>query len=543
MKFKRLASLILAAAALVAAQVSCTAPETDTGITASAGADRYVSYLEDSLSVMPDSLTIVSGEEAQAYGMDLSAFADEEGYIINAKDGQVLILGKTEKGLDRAVRHFAANGNCYDYTYTYGEGYRIGSLTVMGNPISEYGVVIPDGADECMTYASEELVRYIRRATGVTLPVFEEAAYAAAENRPEMLIRLVIDYPDHGDEAFSVNVAEDGTLTILCGRYRGALYGVYGLLRDIGWRFLSDGTEYLYETEALDLTPAINRTETSAVANRYASAYPISYSVAVGNRIHFHGRYAARDDMKKYGGYGLTSEACHGLLEHSGEVDWQGSYAGWNGKDQPCFSSEAVLQAIEDHFRGYIEARIAAGDEPGRELSFIDVSQFDSTPYGFCRCTECSKLNTTDNVLRMTNRMAAMANEYSPDIDVLMLAYCGTNMPPRRTEPLDNVVVAYCFYYTSETATCSNHSIAGEECTDDFYSNIPMKREFEGWKELLPEGNLQVWYYPMGGAETAFQSPAYDVAFHDIKYFLESGVSCVMLCEGDNNDEIGRAHV
>lgn len=529
-------SMILAGVMTASALSACAVPDTTYSVTASAGAEKYASLLEERLGDMPHSLVIASGDDAAKYGVDVNGFADSEGYTIRAADGEVVILGKTDAGLDRAVRHFANYGNSDSYTYTYGEEHRVKRLTVMGNDISEYAIVRPDDADECMLFAADELAKYISLACGATLPEYSESEYAAADNKPARRITLKIDYPTLGDEAFTIDVKADGDLDILGGRYRGGLYGVYGLLHDIGWRFLGDGHEYLYEAEALDLTADVSRTEEAAIANRFASDYPTVYDFSVGSRLNFHGRYVNAAAKSKYGFYGIVAEACHGL--DANRVDWQGTYDGLKIEGrQPCFTDEDVLQAIEDHFRRHIETRLAAGDIPGKDLCYIDVAQFDTT--AFCRCADCMTVlaeegATAGAVLRMTNRMADMAAEYSPEISALMLAYAGTDKAPRLTKPRENVKISYCFYVGEGGILCSNHNIFDSECS----TNSLFAAGFEEWKEICSANNLQVWYYPLNCYEIAFQLPCFDTAYGDIKYLIDSNIDCLMLCAGENNDTI-----
>jgi len=274
---KKILSTILLSALLLSSVAGCkSTPENEYSFTASEDEDtnEYEKFLKGRLTEMPDTLVTASGADTAAYGVDTSDFVDDEGYTIRASEGEVVILAKTDAGLDRAVRQFANYGNNENYTFTYGEGYRVKALTIAGNDISEYAVVRPDDADECMRYSTDELVKYVRIACGVTLPVYSASDYVAAADKPARTITLKIDYPALGDEAFTIQVKDDGNLDILCGRYRGAMYGVYGLLSDIGWRFLGDGTEYLYEAESVDLTTDINRTEEPAIANRFAAATP-----------------------------------------------------------------------------------------------------------------------------------------------------------------------------------------------------------------------------------------------------------------------------
>lgn len=539
MKFAKALSLSLAIIFTASCATSCGVPNRGTSITASADTERYVTFLQDRLTDMPDELVIAAGCDTAKYGVDMSAYADSEGYYIRADGGDVVILGKTDAGLDRAVRQYAKYGNKDSYTYTYGESYRVQSLTVMGNDISEYAVVRPDDADECMTYASSELVKYISKACGAVLPEYTESEYTSAEAKTAKAITLSIDYPAHGDEAFSIEVKDDGNVDILCGRYRGGLYGVYGLLEDMGWRFLGDNIEYLYEADCVDLTDEINRTENGAVPNRFTSDRSFTDYV-VGSKSHYHGRYLSSSATAKYGFYGIISEACHGLDANG--VDWQGTYAGIKSEGkQPCFTDEDILQAIEDHFRKIIEAKLAAGLTVGKEFCYIDVAQFDTTQ--FCQCPDCLEVlaeegSNSGAVLRMTNRMADMAAEYNPEISVLMLAYAGTNKPPKITVPRDNVKISYCFYTGNSGICCSNHPISGEECVSGGYSNKGYAAEFEEWKKICKSVNLQVWYYPLNCYEVAFQIPCFDTAYADMQYLIDADVSCVMLCAGENNDTI-----
>ena len=536
---KKFLSLVLVSGMLLSA-VACGMTETaEISSSASAGMEKYVTLFEERVEAMPTSLTIAVGDDAAAYGVDVDKFIDNEGYTVRASEGDVVILAKSAAGADRAVRHFTNYGNYDNYSFTYGEGYKVKNLTVMGKPIEGFAVVRPDDADEAMRYATDELVRYVRSATGVTLPVYSATDYAADAGAPANAITLAIDYPALGDEAFTIDVKADGNIDILCGRYRGGLYGVYGLLRDMGWRFIADGTEYVYESEGLDITEDCDRTEEAAVANRFASAFPLRYDNSIAPRLNMHGRYLNGAQTSKYGFYGIVAEACHGLDTHN--IDWQDTYAGFTATyNQPCFTNEDVLQAIEDHYRAYIERELAAGKVIGRELSYVDVAQFDTGAGGFCLCSDCIAVLAEEGghsgaVLRMTNRIADIAAEYDPDLPVLMLAYAGTNKPPKVTVPRDNVKISYCFYVGAATGFfCSNHNIYDENCEN----NRGYYDEFESWKKICGADKLQVWYYPLNCYEIAVQIPTFDVIYGDMKYFIESEIDCIMFCEEFNNDDI-----
>ena len=242
---RKILSLALAGITAVSVLVSCSNPSAESSFTASEEMTKYETLIKDRFGITSDSLVIATGDEGAKYGVDTDKFIDDEGYTIRASDGDVVIIGKTGAGIDRAVRQFTNYGNLEDYTFTYGEGYRVKKLTVNGNDILDYAVVYPNDADECMLFATDELVKYIELTCGTVLPKYSADMYASAESKPAHTIALSMDYPTLGDEAFTINVKDDGNIDILCGRYRGGLYGVYDLLKDMGWRFLSDGTEYL----------------------------------------------------------------------------------------------------------------------------------------------------------------------------------------------------------------------------------------------------------------------------------------------------------
>jgi len=540
----------IAAVTIVFSAVACGSPATETfdnaNITIAGTSSEYAQYLENKLPTMPDSLTLATGESAMEYGIDIDSFVSDDGFTIRASNGEVVILAKNDAGIDRAVRHLVNYGNIDSYNYTYGEGYRVGSLTIAGNDISEYVVIRDDDADECQTFAASELVTYIEKTCGVTIPSFTVSEYAAAVGAPSRTITLTVDYPALGDEAFTIDVGGDGNLTISGGRFRGCMYGVYDLLRDIGWRFTADAlgnyVEYLYEANNVNLTSDINRTEEASMRDR---------KIYDGGEIHPNvNNLAAKlfinppDGMQtKHGPFGLCVTACHGLQANAGIFKDYYDFA-MEGT-QPCFTDENILQCIEDYCRDYVESRLAAGMKIGREISCIDISQFDCSD--FCYCDSCSEIverdgSVTGVVLEMTNRMADVVMEYCDKdkgevIYVSMLAYAGTNNPPLVTRPRDNVKISYCFYF-DYYVPCSNHSLSGEGCSQGGYTipgNKALATEFKRWVEIVPEGCLQVWYYPLNAYQIAFQPNIFDIIYDDFRFFAENGADGLMMCGGYAN--------
>ena len=560
---KRFISLALCALMLVSALESCAPAKSDSQSSSEDETAKYTAYLEEHLESTPErkpaSLVIETAENSEAYGVDMTEFSDD-GYLTRAEYGEVVILGKTGAGLDRAVRDYVKNGNPDDYFTVYGEGYRVKKLTIAGNDISEYAVIRDDNADECNTFASSELVSYIEKTCGAVLPEYTASEYAAASDKPQRTIKLTVDYPALGDEAFRIEIGADGNLTVAGGRYRGCMYGVYDLLEDIGWRFVADSVdiaegnkndiiEYLYESEHVDLTAALNRTEAPSLKNRgFGGPFIHHEDYGVKRKTNYlmenrHGGYVFfSGKMYAKGGYGMSEVANHGLMG----VDYRGLYAGIDIEGtQPCYNDEDILECIEAYVRGSIDGRLALGYEIGREITAVDVAQWDGQ--SFCSCPDCRKVYNEEggncgSVLRMTNRMAALVAEEYPGVNVKMLAYAGTNTPPKKTVPLSNVEISYCIYVDGNHFACSNHCISGEECEPfSGISNVFWAENLEKWIDLCGGDKINIWYYPFTAYASVFESPIYYVLYEDIRYLVSKDISGVYVCSSTSDGLINHA--
>ncbi len=536
---KKLLVFILAVLMLTSSLASC-APTKESVTASDEAAGKYAAYLEKR-DCLPPELVIASGDAAAEYGTDVSSLTDD-GYVTRANGGKVVILAKTDAGLDRAVRDYANHGNANAYEKTYGDGYRVKSLTVCGNDISLYAVVRPDDADECLTFASGELVSYIEKTCGASLPSYTESEYAADPNAPEKTLTLAVDYPALGDEAFRLEVKEDGSLTVFGGRYRGCMYGVYELMREVGWVYLNtpavgskEPLEYLYESEHVDLTPAINRTESASIANRYFSDYGAISKNTDNMGVKLRNNYVKGST---YGYYGIYRSACHGL-EESGCLKNAGVFSD-DDVYQPCFTDEDVIDAAIEYALETARAQVEAGAVVGRDLTCIDVAQYDRTY--FCVCRNCLDMEKKEHskagaVLRFTNAVAEALDEEFPGLCAAMFAYCGTDVPPTITKPRYNTRVAYCYYINARTnqPICCKHSI-----DDDCPTNVLYREDIEGWKAICTNDNLDIWYYPFNAYSIAFASPHYTKQYRDLKYFTDLGVSGIYVCTGGTKDQLSQ---
>lgn len=507
---KRILALVLLAAMLVSCGTVSVGKTPTSAVSVSTSAEEAAEWLSDKLGGLDGSFTLGVGEDAESYGVDLSGLRDD-GYVIRKQNGTSLIFGKTEEGLDRAVRRYYKDCTDTDSAnITYGEGYRVKSITVAERPLSDYAIRVIADDDYLHGYAATELRKYFGEACGVYPEIVSED--------PEHGIYIVQVKPDSeryetlGDEGFTIEVDEKGDLYIYGGQYRGCLYGVYGFLEDyIGYRFIYDcdwrGTmDYLYEADAVDVPAGTSDTQTPSFALRdfYYSGdahkygdLPTDYLMKlkyVGGRINGGNR-------NQYNGYRVLTCACHGINTVSGTFpDYDRSE-----KKQPCYTSEENIELAIKGYTEYLEKQEAKGYVIGRDICEIDVAQDD---FGnFCECPTCMEYITSEGgyvgpVLYFTNELAKVfAEKYGDDFYVKMLSYWGTTKPPKNMLPEKNVSVSYCFYNDLNKSVCYNHCIDGSECVEDSglsgtwnVTNYPYAKELKGWSEIATR--IIVWYYP-----------------------------------------------
>ncbi len=542
---KKILSLTLAAitAASVFAGCAQRSPEDASPIHAvSSSAETSAKWLRDRLggSVNGD-IFLATSDDADRFGIDTSSLRDE-GYVIRRNGGDTVILGSTEDGLDRGARYFA--NYCADQDeidVTYGEGFRVKKLTIAGRDISEYSIYLFPDADECHTFAAQELRKYIGLACGYYPNI-------VSEKRDHMIVfERLLDDPTLGEEGFTLSVKDDGNLYITGGKWRGCMYGVYELLeRYIGWRFFynkqtddyfteaaEEDLYYLYDSEHVDIPAGLSDTQLP------------SFTYRMGR----HGYYAPNNYVKlkesssvknysKYNGYGQATctGACHGLMAPVKAGVFEGYTFEDVGDVQPCFSDEEYIEAAKEYYLKDIERLLSAGYEIGREFSAIDVAQLDSDK--FCQCKDCMESISKERaltapVLYFTNAIADVVAEKYPGVWVSMLAYGGTTKPCATTVPRDNVNVSYCFYNDIGKLICANHTLDGKNCTEratDAYgtSNYKYGNEFREWCRIAKR--VTVWYYPCNWEFDAISNSTIKTMREDIKFFSDNGIHGIYIC-------------
>ena len=409
------------------------------------------------------------------------------------------------------------------------DAYRVGSLKIAGNEIASYVIVRPETADACVKHAAEELQDYIEKATGIRLEIAgEKGSYAHK-------IDLVEDETgNHGEEDFTIAV-ENGDLTITGGTRRGVLYGVYEFLEAyVGWRFVLDGVEYLYEAKSIDIPEGTKDTQRAVFEERYTSFYPNStggksdLNVVVSRKMNGGTAGGYSYSAAQGGGHGRTF-----INSHSFIYQMPDACVGENdAATQPCLSSEKNYEDCMAWIINLIEERRALG----QEVMQIAVGQNDSNIW--CHCEDCTKAKAEEGgtnagpLIRFVNRCAdaLRSNEKYKDIMIYTLAYggdVGTSEPPKVTKPAENVIVCFC-----ADGACNNHTLNDASCE----MNAAFTRRLDEWLTICD--NVYTWYYTINFPFAYSILANFDCLLEDARYFAEKGVKGIYF-EGAN-DTTGR---
>ena len=322
-------------------------------------------------------------------------------------------------------------------------------------------IVVRAEASACERHAAAELRDFLKRQTGVELPVADDAsplpalAVLLGDTRHSAAVLSAagaepFDVATLGEDGFRLKVAGDHLL-VLGGAGRGPLYGVYELLERFGGcAWYSSRFEVVPELEAFSVPDGLDEIQRPAFVRRTQS----------GNDLRAHPRLAARNKLNaanfgpELGGcsfrYDPVLGECHTFerlmpakrwfaehTEYFAEID--GRRLGFHA--QLCLSNPDVRRiCTEETLR-----RIAESHPKG--IRRYGISQNDWTTY--CRCAACRVLDQREkspagSLIAFVNHIAEAVERKYPDVVIQTLAYTYTRRPPATLRPRRKVHVCLC---------------------------------------------------------------------------------------------------
>ena len=143
-----------------------------------------------------------------------------------------------------------------------GNDERSEKMTLFENNGSEYTIVYPDEADEAEKNAAENIAEYVKKTSGVKIPVkqnrfvsYDKSAKIISVGQTDALEKsgLTADYDGMNGDGFMIKTAGNG-IFINGATKRGTLYGAYEFIeRYLGVKFLAYDYEYIPELSRCEI--------------------------------------------------------------------------------------------------------------------------------------------------------------------------------------------------------------------------------------------------------------------------------------------------
>ncbi len=361
-----------------------------------------------------------------------------------------------------------------------------GALVLDGEPAAT--VVIRERPTDDLVFAAETLQSYIRQITGASLPVVTDKQEVAGNrvllglsdvSRPVRLLR------DLDDEGYVLQT--DGRDVIVCGGSdRGTVYGVAGLLHDVGVRWYVPGD---------DLGTCVPQMDDIVLADlneRHEPSFPMRWVGRGTDWATFNGQNCPGDTLEaSFKIEPNIYHTQHRLLPHNENFgEHPDYYALINGKRSQqrhcklCYSSDECARAVA--------AEMAALKTEDPRIGLLSFSPTDGQMW--CECEECVALDEEDvpsdqamsrRSLLFYNNIAKYLRTVHPDAEMLVGAYNVYNWPPRDTsieaDPMLSVIITHYQDY------CMAHPIADESC--------PRNRRYVELIERWDRLGTPVYYY------------------------------------------------
>lgn len=416
-----------------------------------------------------------------------------------------------------------------------GEVKEEGKTYLVWNKTSDYKIIIGMNSTETEQTAANELQKYLKEMTGFELSIYKDGDLN--ESLQEILIgktnredsgTYTIDRDSLGKEGFQI-LCSNKRLVIAGGAERGTLYGIYDFLENLGCRFFTTDTEVIPSVHKIEVDLSMNITEKPAFEYRDLYWYS-TYDEKLSTKLRLNGsvfsdnlgriisntngggiQYAGPKFVHTFHYLVPEEEYFKDHPEYFSEI--KGVRTGNYLYSQLCMTNSDVLEIVIAKVKDWLNKN--------PDAKIVSISQDDSYVINsYCTCTNCSAIINEERseagpLLRFVNSVAnALKDEY-PDVAVDTLAYQYSIKPPRKTVPLDNVIVRYC------TGGCSAHSIA------DCKNNTSIESNIKQWAKI--SNRIYIWDYTTDFAQYLCPFPNLNTLQANAQFFSENNVKGIFV--------------
>jgi len=384
---------------------------------------------------------------------------------------------------------------------------------------SDYQIVVPSDSRaaycgyERMTYlqgcrkAAEVLQQYLRQATGVTLPIYDEWQYdtehpaffvgnvESLSSVPD-LMESRVDYDGYLLRSFQ------GNYYLFSNEAKGLVTGAYRLLEDyVGMRVYTPSAVVVPTLSTLTL-PEIDRADSPAFAYREVLYYYPNHSQLYAD---FHGLHNRKDVERNWGMFVHTFGLLVPIEKYfDSHPEWFSEINGRRVKDgQLCLANAEVLDTLC--------ANLALMMAQKPEAKVWSVSNNDN--FNRCTCPRCRHLDSlyggpSGTLLYFINQVA----DRFPDKTISTLAYQYTRQAPTSDiKPRPNVQMMFC------SIECGRHLPIATNPNEASF-----RKDMKDWASKT--NNIFVWDYVVQFRSMMNPFPNLHVLAPNLRYFRAHGV-------------------
>lgn len=421
---------------------------------------------------------------------------------------------------------------------------------------SDYAIVVSPQAGETELFAAQELQKYLRRISGVTLPLVRRPR-SRQTIRLGSAARLAPELGHRESDAFIVRTCRDHLL--LAGASpRATLYAVYGFLEDVlGCAWLKPGDEQVPQRNTIRIA-SLNRTETPDFTRRMVIHFP-----CVGERLPGEIDWMAKvrlnesflainGDLPLWDEMRVRERILPELRKRGMEVrmpghafaawlppsrylrkhpDWFALIDGQRHAASLCISNPAVAREVARNIRIFADAN--------PEVRTIALWHNDCG--GWCQCPTCRSWQRTDEVcdsylnalffghkrrqplrtpaltgaeMRFVNAVAERVAETHPHVMIETLAYGSNYAPSREVTPHRNVLVGLALFEKLLEPRDAHFPITSTRLSN----RTPVRYLREWWRQTD-----RLYVYEYFGLFHDF-SPLWDVMQADFQFYQRNGI-------------------
>lgn len=385
---------------------------------------------------------------------------------------------------------------------------------------------LPGGA-ESVSYAAEELVRWLR-AAGL------QASLETSERTKEFTIFLRDRVQGLPGGAFR-RTATDDHLLLESLEGCGIVYGVYDLLEDLGFRFLAPDCTII-PSAPLSMEEGVHEEKPAFQAREVFWRAAIDGSFAVRLRLN-----SARSTITpRQGGKLMFYNFSHSFNTLVPVEKWYDTHPEYfsmknnlrlREKTQLCLSNPDVLRLCKAGVRAWIR------EHPDCNIFSVSMNDW----YNACECPACRAIDEEEgsqagSVIRFVNAIADDIAEDYPHVMIHTFAYLYCRRPPKHVRPHKNVIVRLCsieccFSHPIGTCQCERGGINVQYGSASNFSDAPstgdsFTEDLKGWSEICD--HLFVWDYTTNYANYLLPFPNLNVLQSNLLLFHHYGVQGVL---------------